>query len=300
MPLGKSDLTLFRLTADPGLPPLLLTSTGTSDLEQPSVLIGCGLDRGTTITGQGWLWGTVRERRWGTNLTLNFIEEGGPDDDFGALLVTAFDLAGGDDEAQPTHGDSGGGLFQKHLENWTLAGVMVGVDSAGAFYDQDAAEPGLQPDQGYHERIQLVRTRILEQTGLPDAGSALESWRWWHFQQLAATDAAADTADPDHDGVSNLWEFAFGLDPRSADAHRLPQPAVVGDFLKLEFVEPEFVSGIRFTAEESADLEHWIPLAERGEGIQHRVEIRIHDATSAFVRWKVEPTGSTHVPTPTP
>jgi len=282
--VAKTDLLLFRLTTDPGLPPLVLAPKRTEDMNQTSTLIGCGVGRGTTIGGWGWLWGNQRVRRWGTNVTRNFLETG---DNYGELLVTAFDIDAGAEEAQPTHGDSGGGLFQQHAGTWMLAGVMVTVDSAGAFYDHDDQEPGLQPDQAYHERIQHVRREILEKTGLPDARSALESWRWWHFQQLTDTGSAADTADPDQDGVRNFLEFAYGLDPHRADADRLPKASVAKDLFTLDFEEPEYVSGVDYPAEVSHDLEHWAALPDAGRGIKHRWEIPVSSSTAAFVRWKV-------------
>lgn len=287
--VDHTDLLLFRLTSDPGLPPLVLAPNRTEDMNQTSTLIGCGVGRGITIGGWGWLWGNQRVRRWGTNVTLNFLETG---DDYGELLVTAFDVDAGADEAQPTHGDSGGGLFQQHRGTWMLAGVMVTVDSAGAFYDHDDQEPGLQPDQAYYERIQSVRREILEKTGLPDASSAQESWRWWHFQQLTGTGPAADTADPDLDGISNFLEFAFGLDPYRADADRLPQAFVANDLFTLNFEEPEYMSGVAYAAEVSHDLQHWAPLPDADRGIQHRWEIPLNSSTAGFVRWKVAITHS--------
>jgi autotransporter-associated beta strand protein len=48
----------------------------------------------------------------------------------------------------------------------------------------------------------------------PDAISA---WRYNYFGTDSNTGAAADTADPDGDGLSNLLEYALGLNPTVAD-----------------------------------------------------------------------------------
>ena len=44
-----------------------------------------------------------------------------------------------------------------------------------------------------------------------------QQWRIRHFAQVADTGIAADAADPDGDGLSNLTEYALGTDPMAAD-----------------------------------------------------------------------------------
>lgn len=46
-----------------------------------------------------------------------------------------------------------------------------------------------------------------------DARTPLENWRFGKFQTYEDAGNAANTADPDHDGICNLMEFALGLDP---------------------------------------------------------------------------------------
>jgi hypothetical protein len=48
--------------------------------------------------------------------------------------------------------------------------------------------------------------------------SAFQSWRLAHFGTFASSGNAADTADPEGDGRSNLLEYATGSDPNGADA----------------------------------------------------------------------------------
>ncbi len=43
-----------------------------------------------------------------------------------------------------------------------------------------------------------------------------EEWRFANFGSYASENAAADAADPDHDGLSNLLEYALGLDPNAS------------------------------------------------------------------------------------
>jgi hypothetical protein len=48
--------------------------------------------------------------------------------------------------------------------------------------------------------------------------SALEQWRSRNFGTVVNAGDAADDADPDHDGLTNLLEFSLGLAPTSTDA----------------------------------------------------------------------------------
>jgi hypothetical protein len=50
--------------------------------------------------------------------------------------------------------------------------------------------------------------------------NSMESWRQTHFGNPARTAANHEQADPDGDGMANLLEFAFNLDPNRAD-HQL-------------------------------------------------------------------------------
>jgi hypothetical protein len=45
------------------------------------------------------------------------------------------------------------------------------------------------------------------------ARTSLENWRFTHFGTYENSGNAADSADPDHDNIVNLMEFALGLDP---------------------------------------------------------------------------------------
>ena len=65
--------------------------------------------------------------------------------------------------------------------------------------------------------------------------SALQSWRLSHFGTISSSGSAADTADPDGDGCSNLLEYATGDDPNVANAAATPQVSVVDGRLTLSF-----------------------------------------------------------------
>ncbi len=48
----------------------------------------------------------------------------------------------------------------------------------------------------------------------PNPVTPIETWRFIHFAIVTDSGDAANQADPDHDGVNNLLEYAFGSNPR--------------------------------------------------------------------------------------
>jgi hypothetical protein len=151
---GKStytDLVLYRLTTDPGLPALPIAMT-TPTNGSAVTLIGAGRDRGafqtwTVNTGTTpWIWTaggssaagygmlTSRTMRWGTNTTsgtgwIGYDPDGGGVKDVKAVATT-FNFTGtASNEAQAAIGDSGGAMFVKNGGSWDLAGMMLVTDA---------------------------------------------------------------------------------------------------------------------------------------------------------------------------
>lgn len=56
--------------------------------------------------------------------------------------------------------------------------------------------------------------------GRPNFARAIDGWKAWHFNSNKLVDPAisGDGADPDHDGLNNVAEYAFGLDPQAPDS----------------------------------------------------------------------------------
>jgi autotransporter-associated beta strand protein len=82
--------------------------------------------------------------------------------------------------------------------------------------------------------------------------SPLQDWRQIYFGSSANTGDAADTADPDGDGIPNLLEYALGTNPTSAGS----SPVTLGtsdDFLTLSFTRIAD-SSLTYSIEASDDL----------------------------------------------
>lgn len=74
---------------------------------------------------------------------------------------------------------------------------------------------------------------MLTGTGTPASGS-IDEWRQFWFGTISNTGSAADTADPDRDGVANLMEFGLGLNP-TLPAAPVFQTQVSGNNLELTY-----------------------------------------------------------------
>ena len=119
--------------------------------------------------------------------------------------------------------------------------------------------------------------------------SPLETWRLTNFGNSANTGAGADLNDFDKDGIPNLLEYAFGLNPKQNSAGLLPQAQVVGANLVLGFTQPAGVSGITYGAEWSSTLlpGSWSALADTGTPPQHRFSVPVATHATLFLRLKV-------------
>lgn len=119
--------------------------------------------------------------------------------------------------------------------------------------------------------------------------SALEAWRQLNFGSPANSGDAANNFDFDKDGLVNLLEFAFGLDPKSNSAHLLPQAQRVGNELVITFTPPPGVSGITFGAEASGSLaaSDWLPVPNTGTAPQRVFRVPIGPENTKFMRLTV-------------
>ena len=82
-----------------------------------------------------------------------------------------------------------------------------------------------------------------------------EGWRQTHFGTISNLGDAANTSDPDRDGLNNLLEFAFDLNPLVNSAHLVPRFQRSGNDLTCTFTQPAGITGITYSAEWSSTLQ---------------------------------------------
>ncbi len=87
----------------------------------------------------------------------------------------------------------------------------------------------------------------------------IESWRILHFNTATASGNAADSADPDGDGDSNLMEYALGTNPMAAGARPVIGSTVTESgaaYLSVTFPRRKHAD-VRYIVEVSPDLASW-------------------------------------------
>ncbi|MEY2539884.1 MAG: hypothetical protein QOG67_3624 [Verrucomicrobiota bacterium] len=69
---------------------------------------------------------------------------------------------------------------------------------------------------------------------------------------------ASPTADPDHDGISNLLEYAFNTDPTGPSSAAPPSTSIDSNYLAITYTKFLGATTLTYTVEESIDLVNWV------------------------------------------
>ena len=104
---------------------------------------------------------------------------------------------------------------------------------------------------------------------------------------------ALPTADADLDGLLNIVEYAFGLNPTSGTSVLLPQAQRVGNNFVVSFQTPNVfppITGITYGAEWSTDLNPntWTNVPDTGTEGTHTFSVPIGTHTRIFMRLTVD------------
>lgn len=107
---------------------------------------------------------------------------------------------------------------------------------------------------GLADGTSVVSTPYALTVGAP---SARELWRQTNFGSTANTGSGADLADPDGDGLTNLLEYALGLDPNApSGTNGLQLEADANDWI-FTYRVPVDRSDVTVAVEKSTDLAAW-------------------------------------------
>jgi alpha-tubulin suppressor-like RCC1 family protein/phosphodiesterase/alkaline phosphatase D-like protein len=108
---------------------------------------------------------------------------------------------------------------------------------------------------------------------------------------LLAALAGNHGLDSDHDGIPDLLELAFGLDPQVPHDGTLPQPQLVDGRLGVSFPRPASGHNFIYGAECSESLEpgSWKTVPDSGSGTWHEFKLPAGPAPRMFMRLTVQP-----------
>lgn len=110
----------------------------------------------------------------------------------------------------------------------------------------------------------LGESQSFQSMSSPEASTVLlssptvEGWRTRHFGTSANSGVAADTADPDGDGLPNLIESVLGQSPLEASPAAVPVVGLAniggGEYLTLTFTRDTTLTGVELRAESTSSL----------------------------------------------
>ena len=90
----------------------------------------------------------------------------------------------------------------------------------------------------------------------------METWRYANFDTISVEESVTgDLADPDHDDIPNLIEYAFAMDPKISSRQDLPSGGLTtinsGNYPTLTFTRPTSATDLNYTVLVSSDAEEW-------------------------------------------
>lgn len=94
---------------------------------------------------------------------------------------------------------------------------------------------------------------------LIDVPATYGNWAWQSFSINAPSSVTGNLADPDGDGVQNIAEYAWRLNPAARSEPRTELTKQTGGTVTFRYKRPRNLPGVSVVAECSADLVTWQP-----------------------------------------
>jgi PKD repeat protein len=157
--------------------------------------------------------------------------------------------------------------------------------------------PGL-----YHARLTVTDTNGNTCSGSVaiNVTSTFALWQQAKFTSAELSDPmiSSPNADPDRDGIPNLLEYAFGLEPKIPNTNAAPVGAITNGYFTLTYSQFKAATDLTFTAETSNDLLTWnsgpayfttVQTIDKGptDTVTVRQTSPVSAASESFVRLKV-------------
>ncbi len=158
------------------------------------------------------------------------------------------------------------GFINFALQNFRLARGSACIDTGTTLHAATLNEHAPVAEYRKH-RLGDVRRPF----ATPDLGAfefaPFAAWQGEQFGEDAENElVSAEIADPDGDGLINLLEYAFVLDPQAASPIGLPRAVrfthAGDDYLAVEFRRPPAPTGLIYTTRVTGSFEEWWPGSE--------------------------------------
>lgn len=123
-----------------------------------------------------------------------------------------------------------------------------------------------------------------------------DSWSAGYFSsaELADTSISGPSADPDGDGLTNLLEYALGLNPKSSDTTGLPEAGSTTTDWTYTYTRPTDRDDLSYAVEVSTDLSSWTTsgvtltqISSDGSTEVWQATYPLSSATNLFFRLKI-------------
>ncbi|MFT3991577.1 MAG: S8 family serine peptidase [Luteolibacter sp.] len=118
-----------------------------------------------------------------------------------------------------------------------------------------------------------------------------DAWKFLNFttEELADSAISGNTADPDHDSLCNLLEYALGLSPKTTSISPVSQ-SIDSGYLTLAVSKNTDATDLIWSAEVSEDLQNWSAatiITNTDSDFAARDPIATTEASKRFIRLKV-------------
>ncbi|MEI6537180.1 MAG: hypothetical protein WCN98_17695, partial [Verrucomicrobiaceae bacterium] len=123
-----------------------------------------------------------------------------------------------------------------------------------------------------------------------------QTWQRTYFTEaeLANPAISGPLADPNNNGLSNLLEYAFHLDPKAQTTENRPTVTLDATFLSLSYTRNLAATDLTFTIEQSTNLMTWTPVSPTiiilsDDGVTQRIKAEVpYNATPGmYLRLRV-------------
>lgn len=162
------------------------------------------------------------------------------------------------------NGNAGVSMCALHVASGQSMGQIARDDSSGELQwtcDTSALPAGDNAMQLLATTPAGART-VVSFTLQVSAASSVQKWRQTYFGSSQDAGAALDSADPDGDGLNNLAEYAFGLNPKVGSSDTGSRVDFTGDVdgkMRAIFRRRSdyLTTGLSYIYEFSNDLQTW-------------------------------------------